>query len=101
MDKSLVEKIQNLPQYQQLTQERARLAAVLSVIMLIAYYGFILLVAFAPDFFKTIVIGKTITVGFPMGVGLISLAFILTGIYVYIANTRFEKLTDEIKDEVK
>jgi len=101
MDKSLIEKINSLPQYKQLVAERSRLAWQLSAVMLVAYYGFILLIAFVPEFFKTIVIGQTITIGFPLGVGLILLAFGLTGYYVYKANSDFDELTQQIRDEVK
>lgn len=101
MDKTMVEKINSLPQYQRLVQERSRLAWQLSAIMLVAYYGFILLIAFNPSFFETIVMGNTITIGFPMGIGLILLAFALTGIYVRRANSVFDDLTQQIKDEVK
>jgi uncharacterized membrane protein (DUF485 family) len=101
MDKSMVEKINSLPQYQQLVKERTRLAWQLSIVMLVAYYGFILLIAFNPSFFQTVVIGQTITIGFPLGVGLILLAFILTGIYVRKANKDFDELTQQIRDEVQ
>lgn len=100
MDQTLIEKISALPQYQQLVQQRSRLAWILSAIMLVAYFGFILLIAFAPEFFKTVVIGQVITIGFPIGLGLILLAFILTGIYVHRANTQFDELTQHIRKEV-
>lgn len=101
MDQSMVDKITNLEPYKQLTQQRSRLAWQLSAIMLVAYYGFILLIAFQPEFFETIVFGETITIGFPIGIGLIFLAFILTGFYVRRANSVFDDLTQQIKDEVK
>lgn len=101
MDQSMVEKINSLPQYQQLVRERSRLAWQLSIVMLVAYYGFILLIAFAPEVFKIVVLGNTITLGFPLGVGLILLAFILTGIYVRKANRDFDQLTQQIRNEVQ
>lgn len=101
MDKSLIEKINSLPQYKQLVAERSRLAWQLSAVMLVAYYGFILLIAFFPEVFKIIVWGQYTTLGFPLGVGLILLAFALTGIYVKKANKDFDELTQQIRDEVK
>lgn len=101
MDQSMVEKINSLPQYQQLVRERSRLAWQLSIVMLVAYYGFILLIAFAPEVFKIVVFGNTITLGFPLGVGLILLAFVLTGIYVRKANRDFDQLTQQIRNEVQ
>jgi uncharacterized membrane protein (DUF485 family) len=101
MQQPLVDKIKNLPEYHSLVKERGRLAWSLSATMLAAYFGFILVVAFKPTFFKTIVWGNYITIGFPLGVGLILLAFVLTGIYVRRANQRFDVLTDKIKEAVK
>lgn len=100
MDKNLVEKISSMPQYQELVTKRSHLAWKLTAVMFAAYYGFILLIAFKPDFFKTVVYGDVLTIGFPIGVGLIILAFALTGYYVRRANTEFDQLTQQIKDEV-
>jgi uncharacterized membrane protein (DUF485 family) len=41
-----------------------------------------------------------ITVGIPVGFGVIVIAFLLTGIYVYRANTVFDRMNDELKREV-
>jgi uncharacterized membrane protein (DUF485 family) len=101
MEQSMVEKVNALPQYKRLVRERSRLAWQLSAVMLVAYYGFILLIAFNPEFFKTVVMGEFITIGFPLGVGLILLAFALTGIYVRKANSDFDELNQQIRDEVK
>jgi uncharacterized membrane protein (DUF485 family) len=101
MQQDLVEKIKNLPEYHSLVKERGRLACSLSAAMLAAYFGFILLVAFNPEFFSTIVWGRYTTIGFPLGVGLIILAFVLTGMYVRKANQRFDVLTEKIKEAVK
>lgn len=101
MQQPLIDKIKNLPEYHCLVKERGRLAWSLSATMMSAYFGFILLVAFKPEFFKTIVWGEYTTIGFPLGVGLILLAFVLTGIYVRRANQRFDVLTEKIKEAVK
>ena len=97
MQEQMITKIKNLPEYQQLVQQRGKLAWRLSAIMLAAYFGFILLIAFVPKFFDTVVWGTYTTIGFPLGVGLILLAFALTGIYVRIANNHFDQLTQRIK----
>ncbi|WP_127470837.1 DUF485 domain-containing protein [Thiomicrorhabdus aquaedulcis] len=101
MESTMVEKINALPQYRRLVRERSRLAWLLSAVMLVAYFGFILLIAFNPDFFKIVVLGEYMTIGFPLGVGIILLAFVLTGIYVRKANSDFDELTQQIRDEVQ
>lgn len=100
MQTEYMEKIKALPAYQELVSERRKLAGMLSVIMMSAYFGFILLVAFVPEFFKTVIWGETVTIGFPIGVGIILLAFLLTGIYVRRANQHFDVLTEQIKQSI-
>lgn len=101
MQQATVDHIRKLPDYQRLVRARRKLAWQLSAIMLIAYYGFILLLAFKPEFFTIVVWGEYVTIGFPLGVGLIVLAFVLTGIYVRRANNEFDVLTENIRREVR
>jgi len=99
MDQSTVEKIQQSESFQTLVAQRSGLAMKLTIVMLVIYFGFIMLIAFNPAFFKTIVMGSNITIGVPMGVGIILAAFVLTGLYVRKANSDFDELTDKIKAE--
>jgi uncharacterized membrane protein (DUF485 family) len=39
--------------------------------------------------------------GIPVGIGIIFLAFILTGIYVFVANREFDKLSAQIKSKAE
>jgi uncharacterized membrane protein (DUF485 family) len=80
---------------------RTSLAIKLTIAMLVIYFGFILLIAFNPAFFQTIVIGSNITIGVPLGVSIIIAAFALTGIYVKKANSDFDELSEKIKAENK
>jgi uncharacterized membrane protein (DUF485 family) len=68
--------------------------------MLGIYFGFIILVAFGKDLLA-IKIGSGVTsLGILVGLAVIFAAFILTGIYVYRANTRFDQLTANLKREL-
>ncbi|MFT2622232.1 DUF485 domain-containing protein, partial [Escherichia coli] len=72
-------------------RKRGRFAWLLSLITLALYVGFILLIAFDPQWLGTpIAAGSTITRGIPVGVGLIVISFVLTGIYVFRANGEFD-----------
>lgn len=93
---ALVERIERDPEFRALTHRRARLAWGLSAIMAAIYFGFILLVAFAPGFLATPIGSGTMTVGIPLGVGVILSAFVLTGLYVRRANTEFDTQTQRI-----
>ena len=61
----------------------------------------ILLVAFFPDILGTKISDKSvITIGIPIGVSIILLAFASTGIYVFIANREFDKKEELIKKKI-
>jgi uncharacterized membrane protein (DUF485 family) len=93
-------KIRQNPKFAELVQQRNALARTLTIAMLVIYFGFILLVAFAPGFLA-IKIGTVTTIGIPLGLLVIVSAFVLTGIYVAKANTSFDRLNDELLREVK
>jgi uncharacterized membrane protein (DUF485 family) len=102
MQRDLVEKVKNNPKYQELVSKRSRFAWILSIIMLIIYYAFILVIAFSPQTLG-IKLSETsvITIGIPIGLLVIISAFVLTGIYVWRANGEFDTLTHQIKEELK
>lgn len=93
---ALIERIRRDPEFRALTERRARFAWGLSAAMAVIYFGFILLVAFAPGFLATPLGSSTATIGIPLGVGVILAAFVLTGIYVRRANTEFDAATERI-----
>ncbi len=101
MSTTAYERIQSHPKFQQLVAQRSRLAAILSLTMLAIYFGFILLVAYAPGFLGTPLGSGVTTIGIPIGLIVIISAFVLTGIYVAKANTAFDQLNEEILREVR
>lgn len=97
-----LEKVLLNPKYQELVSKRNRLGWTLAIIMLVIYYGFIMVLAFSPASLGIpIAEGSVITVGIPIGVTIIVSAFILTGIYVRRANSEFDDLTRQIKEDVR
>lgn len=88
------------PGYQRLVRTRSRFAILLTIQMLVLYYGFILIIAFAPKWLAVpLGCGVVTTWGIPIGVFIIVAAFILTGIYVGRANDMFDELTKEIQEK--
>lgn len=102
VDKKIIERVTRNPKYKELVEKRSRFAWILSVIVLVIYYSFILVVAFAPKILGTkIFAGSVISVGIPIGVLVIASSFVLTGIYTSRANSEFDALTHQIKEESK
>lgn len=100
MTKETVERIKNNPDYQKLVSERSRFAWILTIIMLVVYYAFIMVIAFDPSLLGARIGSGVITVGIPIGIAIIIIAFILAGVYVKRANGEFDKLTQQVRDEV-
>lgn len=102
MNDNIYQRIEENPRFKELVHKRSRFAWCLSLITLALYVGFIFLIAFDPHWLGTpIAAGSTITRGIPIGVGLIVISFVLTGVYVYRANGEFDRLNAEILREVQ
>ncbi|WP_445954460.1 DUF485 domain-containing protein [Thauera sp. SDU_THAU2] len=77
--------------------KRTRFAAVLAAIVLVVFYGFILLVAFAPDLIgMRLSEGSNWTFGIVAGLVQFIVFWILTLVYVRRANGEFDDINKEI-----
>ena len=102
MDDDLVQRIVKNPKYQELKAKRTSYGWWLTLAMMVVYYGFILLVAFNKPFLSQRIGEGVMTVGVPIGFGVIVFTVLITGIYVRRANGEFDALTKEIlKDASK
>jgi uncharacterized membrane protein (DUF485 family) len=101
MDPGAYQRIESNPKFRELVEARGRFALILTIAMLVIYFGFILLVAFGKGFLAAPIAGSVVTVGIPLGLFVIVSAFVLTGIYVAKANATFDRLNAEILREVK
>jgi len=96
-------RILNNPNYRKLIKQRDTLAWTLSACVLVLYFGFVLMVAFAPEVLTSPISDTSvIPVGMLVGVGVIICSIILTGIYVTQANGKFDPMIEAImKDAAK
>ncbi len=89
------------PKFQELVRKRTSFAWALSILMLIVYQAFILLIAFDKGFLaKPLYEGGVATIGIPIGLGVIVFAFLITGVYVVRANSTFDRLNRELIQEI-
>jgi uncharacterized membrane protein (DUF485 family) len=96
-NKASVQRIQNNPIYRQLTQQRDALGWTLTACVLVLYFGFVLMIALAPDVLtQPISSTSVVPVGMLIGVGIIVACIILTGIYVQQANSKFDPMIEEL-----
>ena len=75
---------------------RWRIAISLTVAMMVAYFGFILLVAFNKPLLGTIV-ARGLSLGMLLGALVIIVAWVLTWTYVRWANTHYDASLDKLR----
>lgn len=95
------ERVVDNPKFKELVRRRTSFAWTLAAVMLAIYLGFILAVAFAPGLMATTIGGGVTSLGIVMGLVVIVSAFVLTGIYVWRANTVFDDLTRELRGDLR
>ena len=100
MDKDLSNRIAALPAYQRLRSRRTRFGWTLTALMLLVYYGFVLLVAFDKPLLAQRLGDGVMTLGIPLGFGVIVFTVAITAFYVQRANAEFDTLSDAIRKEV-
>jgi uncharacterized membrane protein (DUF485 family) len=100
MSDPVVEKIQRHPKYQELRARRNPLGVVLTILMLVVYFGYIGLIAFDKAFLAKPIGAGVTTLGVPIGMGVILFTIAITVYYVRIANNKFDALTEEILKDV-
>lgn len=99
MDDDIVKRIESNPKYQQLVSKRTAYGWTLTLLMMIVYYGYILLIAFDKDLLARKIGNGVTTWGIPIGLFVIVFTVVITGIYVRRANSEFDDLTTEIRKE--
>ena len=100
-NQAMLDRAQNDPEFVILVRSRSKLAWTLTAIMMTIYFGFILMIAFAPAHLGAPIGNGVTTIGIPIGVCVIIAAFVLTGIYVWRANVSFDAISQRIIERAK
>ena len=96
MDSTELARIRANPAFIELERKRNSFGWSLAVVMVVVYMAFIFLVAFFHSVVAEPIGYGPLTLAFPLGLGVIVLAIVLTGVYVVRANAEFDRLTREI-----
>jgi uncharacterized membrane protein (DUF485 family) len=95
------EEILNDPEFTKLVSKKNAISWFLTIVELVLYFGFISLIAFNKEFLsQKLSEGSATTIGIPIAVGTILLSWVLTGIYIYWANTKYDSEVKKIKDKI-
>ncbi len=101
MENDVAAKVTANPKYQRLVRTRSTFGWLLTAIMLIVYYGYTAIIAFDKELFHQKLGDGVMTLGIPVGFGVIVFTVLITGFYVRRANSEFDALTQEIVKESK
>lgn len=85
------------PALRALAARRWRVALALTAVMMAAYFGFILLVAYGRPLAGRLLAGDRISVGIVLGAAVIVLAPLITGLYVWWANRRYDPALAQVR----
>lgn len=89
----------NSEDFKSLVRQRWLVSLSLTFAMLLIYFGFIGILAFDKDIlFRKI--GEHITLSIPVGIGVILIAWILTGAYVVWANRYYDDVVADMKKKL-
>ena len=101
MHDDLVQQIKRDPSYHELVRVRSRFGWTLTALMMLVYYGYILLIAFNKEFLASKTGAGVMTWGMPIGLFVIVFTVLITGVYVRRANKQFDDLTQAIQARVQ
>jgi uncharacterized membrane protein (DUF485 family) len=85
--------------FKDLSRQKFIISTILTILELALYFGFIGLIAFNKPFLGTKISGA-ITIGIPIAVATIIGSWVLTGIYIWWANSKYDVLVNKVKEKV-
>lgn len=80
---------------------RNKISLILSLIILVCYYVFVLGVGLFPEVLGYRLGPSSITLGIILGISLIVICIIATGLYTFLANTYFDRDQNEVLGQLE
>jgi uncharacterized membrane protein (DUF485 family) len=95
-----VHEIIESPDFKKLVSTRWTVSIVLLILLFVTYYGYVIVVGTSRETLAA-KIGEYTTLGIPVGVAVIVIAFILTAYYIYWANKKYDPEVERLKGQLK
>jgi uncharacterized membrane protein (DUF485 family) len=86
--------------FRELVARKRVVSAILTVLILVVYFGFILVLAFRRDLLA-LKVGEHLTLGVPVGLAVIVSACVLTGVYVAWANSVYDESVRDLVEGMR
>jgi uncharacterized membrane protein (DUF485 family) len=101
MSKLKKEDILSDPDFQQLSSQKNTISLILTILELALYFGFIGLIAYNKPFLaQKLSVEGAATIGIPIAIGTILLSWVLTGVYIWWANAKYDELVKKVLEKV-
>jgi len=88
------------PDFLALSRQKDSISLVLTLLTMVVYFGFMLLLAYSPRVLAAPSVGRS-TLGIPVGLGVIVFCWVLTGIYVRWANDKYDAMVARMKQKIE
>ncbi len=100
MSSAMYQRMRANPKFQELVARRGRFAWTLAIVVLVMFYGFVMVVAFSPaSLGQPVAEGSRLTLGVAVELFMFIFFWALTAVYVKRANSEFDELTQQIVKE--
>ena len=87
--------------FKSLSSQKNTISIILTILELVLYFGFIALIAFNKPFLaQKLSPGGATTIGIPIAVMTIVISWVLTAIYIFWANSKYDVLVKKIKEKL-
>lgn len=98
---SQVQAILNNPDFQYMVRKKSSMSNIFSILTVVMYATYMLMLGFNPKFFATPVSeGSVTTIGIYLGLAVIIFSIILTAIYVKKANGEYDAMTNKVINDI-
>lgn len=87
--------------FKALVSQKNTISIILTIVELILYFGFIALIAYNKPFLaQKVSEGSATTIGIPIAVLTIVFSWVLTAIYIFWANAKYDVNVKKVKDKI-
>jgi len=93
-------RIRALPEFQDMVKAKRAINLPINLVIIAAYFGFVLMIAYDPAALGTAVGGGVISIGIYAGLALLVLAFLLTAIYMRLADGKLAELQRKLRAKI-
>ena len=101
MEKTTAQRVLVNPEFQKMARQKSLLGWSFTVIMFTVYVVYILFIGLDPHAFgKPVSDGSVTTWGIYVGLFVIFFSILITGVYIFIANGKFDKMTRGVVRDV-